>query len=563
MSILFRNRPRPADTVDAERSQMSFAEYTKLVEPWLPWFTQKPVNRETTERTVTGRTRHAYATNGVAFACAAVRMQVFSEITWKFQDLASKKLFGSPDLLPLEEPWTGAGSDDLLARLEQDATVAGNSYWINAGSLVRSDRVNLMRLKPEHMTILLEEVRGFGGGKLGRIKSGYLYAEPDEEPVLLDLSEVAHYAPLPDPMFEFRGMSWLSPVLPEIELDDSLNDFKQNFINNQATPNLVISFDPAVTPDMFARLTEVIRSKASGTANAGKTLALGGGADVKVVGSNFEQLAIKATQGAGETRIAAAAGVPPVIVGLSEGLSGSSLNEGNYGQARRRFADGTMRPNWRSASTAFSSLVNVPAGARLWFDASAVSFLQEDVADDAAIREAHSRTIRTLVDGGFSPEAAVAAAIDGDFDGLGRSHSGLFSVQLQAPGSEQASQPARSVELAEVVESRTSTPEMHIHLPDSLEVQMRQEPIIIPAPVVNVPAPIVNIQVDPTPVQVDVAAPVVNVAAPEVTVNVPPVQLELLPAPEPSTPDGPERKTVKFKRDAQGRIVGAEVIEEG
>lgn len=559
MSILFRNRPRLAAFDPDERSQMSFAEYTKLVEPWLPWFTQKPVNREHTERTVTGRARHAYATNGVAFACAAVRMQVFSEITWKYQDLASKKLFGSPDLLPLEEPWLGAGSDDLLSRLEQDATVAGNSYWINAGSVVRSDKVNLMRLKPEYMTILLEEVRGFGGGKLGRIKSGYVYAEPDEEPVLLDLSEVAHYAPLPDPMFEFRGMSWLSPVLPEIELDGSLNDFKQNFVNNQATPNMVISFDPSVTPDMFARLTEVIRAKAAGTGNAGKTLALGGGADVKVVGSNFEQLAMKATQGAGETRIAAAAGVPPVIVGLSEGLSGSSLNEGNYGQARRRFADGTMRPNWRSAATAFSSLVGIPAGARLWFDASAVSFLQEDVADDAAIREAHSRTIRTLVDGGFSPEAAVAAAIDGDFDGLGRSHSGLFSVQLQAPGSEQAA-PARSAELVEAVESRTSAPEMHFHLPESVEVQMRNEPIVIPAPVVNVPAPVVNITVDPTPVQVDVAAPVVNVAAPEVTVNVPPVQLELLPAPE---ADGPERKTVKFKRDAQGRIVGAEVVEEG
>jgi hypothetical protein len=218
-----------------------------------------------------------------------------------------------------------------------------------------------------------------------------------------------------------------------------------------------------------------------------------------------------------------------------------------------------MRPNWRSAATAFSSLIKSPTGARLWFDASAVSFLQEDVADDAAIREAHSRTIRTLVDGGFSPEAAVAAAIDGDFDGLGRSHSGLFSVQLQAPGSEQASQPARS-EMLEVLDARTSAPEMHFHLPESVEVQMRNEPIIIPAPVVNVPAPVVNITVDPTPVQVDVAAPVVNVAAPEVTVNVPPVQLELLPAPE---ADGPERKTVKFKRDAQGRIVGAEVVEEG
>jgi phage portal protein BeeE len=56
------------------------------------------------------------------------------------------------------------------------------------------------------------------------------------------------------------------------------------------------------------------------------------------------------TQGAGETRIAAAAGVPPVIVGLSEGLQAATYS--NYSQARRRFADGTMRPLWRNAAVA-------------------------------------------------------------------------------------------------------------------------------------------------------------------------------------------------------------------
>jgi hypothetical protein len=130
-------------------------------------------------------------------------------------------------------------------------------------------------------------------------------------------------------------------------------------------------------------------------------------------------------------------------------------------------------------------------------------------------------------------------------------------VQLQPPGS--GDQPARSEMLVPLVEERTTAPEMHFHLPDSIDVQMRQEPIIIPAPVVNVPAPIVNVTVDPTPVQVDVAAPVVNVAPAEVVVNVPPVQLELLPAAE---SDGPERKKVTFKRDKDGRIISAEMVEE-
>jgi len=243
---------------------------------------------------------------------------------------------------------------------------------------------------------------------------------------------------------------------------------------------------------------------------------------------------------------------------LVRGSAGFVAERGTTARLGAGSADGTMRPNWRSAATALSTLVRTPAGARLWFDASDVAFLQEDMADDASIREAHARTIRQLVDAGFTPAAAVSAAVDGNFDGLASAHSGLFSVQLQAPGS--GDQPARSEVLVPLVEERTAAPEMHFHLPDSLEVQMRQEPIVIPAPVVNIPAPVVNVTVDPTPLQVDVAAPVVNVDVAAPVVNLPPLQLELLPAPEP--PDGPERKKVTFERDKDGRIISAEMVEE-
>jgi phage portal protein BeeE len=563
LSILFRQRATSAAPDDAERSQLTFSQYTKMIEPWLPFFTRKPTDREPIERTSSGMARAAYAGNGVAFTCAALRMQVFSEVTFKWQDLATKKLYGNGELEPLEMPWVGAGSDDLLARMEQDATTAGNSYWVDAGSQVRTDRANLLRLHPEYVTIVLEPVSQFGGGRLGRLKVGYIYAEPDQDAVYLDVSEVAHFAPLPDPLAEFRGMSWLTPVLSDVEFDSSLNEMKQAFIDNAATPNLVVSFDPSVSPEKFAMLTEVIKSKATGASNAGKTLALGGGADVKVIGSTFEQLALKATQGAGETRIAAAAGVPPVLAGLSEGLQGSSLNEGNYGQARRRFADGTLRPNWRSAATALSVLVPAPTGSRLWFDDHDVPFLREDVADDATIRESNARTIRQLVDAGFDPVAAVNAAVNGDFDTLGASHSGLFSVQLQRPGADApapSSAPARSEQQIEQLEmfaamsSRTS--DTHIHLPDSLHVEMaRSEPIVIPAPVVNVPAPVVNVAAP----NVTVESPTVNVAAPNVTVE--PAAVNVAAPNVTIMDDSNESPSVfKVKRDQQGRIV--EVVEQ-
>lgn len=427
-------RRRAVSDVDGERSALSFNQYLSLVEPWLPYFTQsKKGEPERSNLNSIGMAKRAYTGNGVVFACAAVRLAVFSQIEAKWQNLATRKLYGNQDLEAFEEPWIGGSFSQVLARMEQEATTAGNAFVYNAGSLVRHDRVNLAFLSPERVTIMSDRIEGRFGGSLGWAKAGYLYSEKDDQPAeFLELDEVAHYAPLPDPTAEWRGMSWLTPVLNEVDVDNSFNAFKQSHMDNSATPNLVITFDPSVDPEKFKQLTEVIKRKMTGAHNAGKTLALGGGADVKVVGANFEQLALKAVQGAGETRIAAASGVPPVVVGLSEGLSGSSLNAGNYGAARRRFADVTMRDLWQSAMQSLAVLVPNPGDSRLWYDDRAVSFLQEDVTDEANIREAHARTIRQLVEAGYDPATAVNAAVDGDFAAL--KHTGKVSVQLQAPG---------------------------------------------------------------------------------------------------------------------------------
>ena len=100
---------------------------------------------------------------------------------------------------------------------------------------------------------------------------------------------------------------------------------------------------------------------------------------------------------------------------------------------------------------------------------------------------------------------------------------------------------------AAMVEQSTRTSDTHIHLPDSLQVEMRQEPIIIPAPVVNVPPAQVTVNVEPTPVTV-------NVPAAEVTVNVPPAEVEV------NVESSDHDAMISFVRDPQGRIIGATKI---
>jgi hypothetical protein len=119
------------------------------------------------------------------------------------------------------------------------------------------------------------------------------------------------------------------------------------------------------------------------------------------------------------------------VAGFSEGLAAATYS--NYAQARRRFADQTIRPLWRNVCGSLQMVVTTPPDAQLWYDDSDISALQEDQKDAGAIMQAHSVAIKTFVDAGYTPESAVKAVAADDLSLL--VHTGLVSVQLQPPGS--------------------------------------------------------------------------------------------------------------------------------
>jgi phage portal protein BeeE len=375
----------------------------------------------------------AYKANGVVFACMLVRLLLFSEARFQFRRLQSGRpgeLFGTPALGPLEHPWPGGTTGDLLSRAIQDADLAGNFFLYR-------DRDRLRRMRPDWTTIVLgsESRPEAEAGDLDAEVLGYVYhpggPSSGRDPVTLLREQVAHFAPVPDPSASYRGMSWLTPVIREIMGDGAATTHKLKFFENGATPNMVVSLDATIKQEAFERWIALFRKEHEGLANAYRTLYLGAGADAKVVGADMGQIDFKVVQGAGETRIAAAAGVPPVIVGLSEGLQAATYS--NYSQARRRYADGTIRPLWRNMAGSLATVVDIPSAAELWYDDRDIPFLQEDQKDAAEIQQTQAAAIKALVEAGFRPDAVVEAIVAGDLQRL--AHTGLFSVQLQPAGS--------------------------------------------------------------------------------------------------------------------------------
>lgn len=390
--------------------------------------------------TFLGYVQGAYAANGVVFAVSMARMLLFSDVSLKFRRLGTigggNDLFGNPDLRLFERPWPGGTTQALLTRAEQDVTTAGTFF------LARSDDgTRLLRRRPDWMEFILDappdvaveaNVIGYkytvGGPYSGGNSRLYLAPRYDGD----SLAECVHWAPIPDPMACYRGMSWLTPVLEEIKADKMATRHKLKFFENAATPNLAVSLAETVTLEQFRQFVKEMNDASVGVENAYKNLYLGGGANVSVIGANMQQLEFSGTQGHGETRVCAAGRVPPIIVGLSEGLASATYS--NYGQARRAFGDSFGHPQWKSFVGAVAPLIQEPSGAELWYDTRDVPFLREDIKDIAEVQSTTMATINAALAAGWTPESSLKSVLAQDLSQL--QHSGLMSVQLQPPGAQ-------------------------------------------------------------------------------------------------------------------------------
>lgn len=360
--------------------------------------------------------------NAVLFGLIDKRLSVLTEMRFKYRRLSNKKLFGDQSLSKLEEPWDDAVTGDLIARMEQDASLAGNAYIRDAGS-------QLERLRPDWVT-LISRVVDMPNGTQVRKLIGVFYdpvGDLGREAEYYPISEIAHWAPIPDPLANFRGMSWITPVIRELNGDIRMSEYREAYFRNAATPNVVIRYSQKVAPERITRLASRIKERHTGADGAFGTLILDEGADLTVVGHDMEGSAFDLLQAAGETRMAMAAGVPPLIAGLRQGLQASQI--GQYKQAMDAFIDLKIRPLWRSLCGTMAKLVEVPSGCELWYDTSDVSAMQSGESEKAQTLSVLAETMSKWIMAGFEPDSVVAAAIAGDPSLL--EHTGLVSVQMQ------------------------------------------------------------------------------------------------------------------------------------
>jgi len=330
---------------------------------------------------------------------------LFTEARFTFQSLVDKRTFGDTTLRVLEYPWPNGTTAELLGRMEQDISLAGNSYiW-------KPEPDRLVHVPPHEVTIISSLSDGY------RTVLGYdwdptplMTGGRSENARFLPVEEVAHWSPIPDPQATFRGMSWLTSVLREVEADQQLTSYKSTFLANSATPSMLVKYAAKLRPDTIDSIAQRFQAKYAGPSGI-KTLVLDQGADATPMGSTFDQLNLDKVMTAGAERICAAAGVPLVIANLQGATSNAE-----WGAAMRRFADMTMRPLWRSVCAALQPLVeNVPEqGVRLWYDVTDVAALRQSETERAQTIQVKAAAILTLEQAGYTRESCVDAVVADD-----------------------------------------------------------------------------------------------------------------------------------------------------
>jgi hypothetical protein len=192
-----------------------------------------PANEEKVEGDFGGLVRTAYQANGVVFACLMTRFLLFSQARFQFQQLRGGvpgDLFGTPELRIIERPEPGETTADLLSVAMLDADLAGDWFGVR-----RPGRIK--RLRPDWTVILVgspnrgiaypawdpdAEVGGFSYSPNGPYGAGETWSFAREE--------VAHWAPIRDPLMRYRGMPLPTAVLREIRGDSAMTTHKGKFM---------------------------------------------------------------------------------------------------------------------------------------------------------------------------------------------------------------------------------------------------------------------------------------------------------------------------------------------
>ena len=213
-------------------------------------------------------------------------------------------------------------------------------------------------------------------GEGNRLIESYSVAQGRGRSLTVPAGDMVHLRFI-DPATLTEGIGPLQAAQHDHQLDVERQTYLVEFLRNAPIPGMKLRVKGNLTQRQRDDLRAALADK-SGRGKRGSPLVLEGDADAEMIGAagDMDWPGLTALS---ESRICAAFGVPPILVGARVGLDRSTF--ANYEEARRSFYAETLRPLWRmmeSALTAGLLRAEGHAEEELFYDLDGVQELQED-----------------------------------------------------------------------------------------------------------------------------------------------------------------------------------------
>lgn len=378
------------------------------------------------DSTYLGLARLAYGGNAVAYACVRLLSQSIPEPPLLAYQEDAK---GERTLLDRAHPLHRliARPNELMTEFEfweltsTHMAIAGFSPWLkqrsNAGKVIA-----LWPLRPDRVGPIYSTSDQPGE----RVLSGYSYQSPGTgEYIAIPRRDVMVFN-LPKPSGEsggiVEGMGPLQVLASEISADNEATAFVGALLKNYAVPSMVLTVKAPVRNEDDAKLIKAKARAEFGGSKRGEVALLDADTKAEMIGFSLEQLEFPDLRAVAESRIAAAVGVPAILVGLKAGLDRSTFS--NFAEARAFFAETTLSGYWRRFSDQFTNDVAAEFGEGIVcaFDTSQVRALAgQRVEKIQPIKEAFEKGAATR------NEYRLALGLDPDPNGDVYVIAGTFS----------------------------------------------------------------------------------------------------------------------------------------
>lgn len=282
-----------------------------------------------------------YRRNAVAYACIRTLSTSVAEPPLKvFRKNTDAEDENHPLRRLLERPNPFMSEFEFWELVVTHMSICGKSYWWKQRSN-RGEPIALWPLRPDRISPKLDP---------DALLAGWTYTL-DGKDFPLPVGDVLAFN-LPDPGDEtggvVGGLGPLQVLAAEIDTDNEATSHVFALLRNYAVPGVAVKVKGEVDDDEKEAFKRDFMNRYGGSRRGEPAIIDGAEVDITPLSHTLRELEFPDLRGVAESRICAAIGVPPILVGVKVGLDRSTYS--NIAESRRFWTQTRLAEWWRRLS---------------------------------------------------------------------------------------------------------------------------------------------------------------------------------------------------------------------